>query len=509
MLPLDKQLHTPREDLVSGRLLVKNTFWNLLGYSVPLLVAVFSIPPLIGGLGVDRFGLLTIAWAVLGYFSIFDLGIGRALTQLMSSMSGSPNDSDVPEMIWTSLAILLLIGLAGTLVTAMTSSFLVTSFFTVSTDLSRETMGAFYVLSASVPFITTTAGLRGILESKQRFFAVNALRIPMGIYTLLGPLVVLPFSRRLDIHVFSLLIGRILFLIAHFLICLRTVPEMTRRFAIKPLLAKPLLKFGAWMTVSNIVSPLMTNLDRLFIGIILSVSSVAYYAIPHEIATKLSFIPGAIVGVLFPAFALTFVQDQGRAALLYRRGIEYTFFSLFPLTFIMVVYSYEGLSVWLGQVFAINGQHVMQWLGIGIFINSLAYIPFALIQGSGRPDITGKLQLAELPLYLVAFWLLSRRFGIAGAAAAWTLRVTVEALFLFYFSKKLLPAITSNLYIPVVIAFLTLVSAMTIMSIMNLESFMLFKLSSTVIVLGLFAYYLWRQLSKTDRSTLFPIHYKH
>lgn len=70
--------------LTRGSLLASNTLWNLAGYGLPLLVAVFAIPLLIKGLGIDRFGILTLAWMVMGYLSLFDLGLGRALTKLVS-----------------------------------------------------------------------------------------------------------------------------------------------------------------------------------------------------------------------------------------------------------------------------------------------------------------------------------------------------------------------------------------------------------------------------------------
>ena len=70
------------DKLTHGSLLARNTIWNLIGYGVPLVVALFAIPLLIKGLGTDRFGVLTLAWVFIGYLSLFDLGLGRALKRL-------------------------------------------------------------------------------------------------------------------------------------------------------------------------------------------------------------------------------------------------------------------------------------------------------------------------------------------------------------------------------------------------------------------------------------------
>src|SRR6478736_3973802 len=100
--------------LTSGRLLARNAIWNLLGNAAPMIVAVVCIPILIRGLGKERFGVLTLAWALIGYASLFDLGLGRALTQLVARKLGAGEERGIPSLAWTSLLLMLLLGFAGT-----------------------------------------------------------------------------------------------------------------------------------------------------------------------------------------------------------------------------------------------------------------------------------------------------------------------------------------------------------------------------------------------------------
>src|SRR5712664_3545251 len=111
--------------LTSGRLLARNTVWNLIGNGAPLIVAVFSIPILIHGLGKDRFGVLTLAWALIGYASLFDIGLGRALTQLVAKKLGSGEDHEIPALVWTSLLLMALLGVLGAGVVGLLSPLLV------------------------------------------------------------------------------------------------------------------------------------------------------------------------------------------------------------------------------------------------------------------------------------------------------------------------------------------------------------------------------------------------
>lgn len=76
-------------------------------------------------------------------------------------------------------------------------------------------------------------------------------------------------------------------------------------------------------------------------------------------------------------------------------------------------------------------------LALGIFFNSLAQIPFTYLQAIGKPNITGKLHMIELPFYFIAMWFSIKLFGINGAAAIWLLRSFLDCLLLFILSKEI------------------------------------------------------------------------
>jgi len=448
--------------LTSGRILARNTIWNLVGQGAPLLVALFAIPLLIKGLGTDRFGVLTLAWAVVGYFSLFDLGLGRALTKLVAEKLGAEQAEDIPRLICTALALMGMLGIIGALVAASISPWLVYDILKIPQALQGETLNAFYLLSLSIPVVISAIGLRGVLEAHQRFDLTNIVRIPLGIFTFLGPLIVLPFSNSL-FPVVAVLVGLRFLTCGVFLaLCLRQVPALRHNIRPQRAMVRPLISFGSWMTVTNIVGPLMVYLDRFLIGALISVTAVAYYATPYEVVTKLWLISGALIGVLFPAFSTTLAQDRARTARLYGRGINYIFFALFPLSLIIVTLAHEGMTLWLGAEFADNSAFVLQWLAVGVFINSIAHIPFALVQGAGRPDLTAKMHIVELPFYLLALWWLLGVYGIKGAAIAWVVRVCIDTLILFVMVQWLLPntkALIRNSLLRVIIAVCIFITA--------------------------------------------------
>src|SRR3546814_16934770 len=99
--------------------LKKNTGWNLAGSGVPLLVGLFSVPYLVKNLGVEAFGILTLIWALIGYFSLFDFGLGRALTQQIAKRLNTSAVTQVSGLARVGLLFTLSTGLVGGVMRAL------------------------------------------------------------------------------------------------------------------------------------------------------------------------------------------------------------------------------------------------------------------------------------------------------------------------------------------------------------------------------------------------------
>jgi O-antigen/teichoic acid export membrane protein len=197
------------------------------------------------------------------------------------------------------------------------------------------------------------------------------------------------------------------------------------------------------MTVSNLVSPLMYLADRFVIGSLISVAAVAHYTAPYEAVTRLWIIPVAATGALFPAFSSGFRTEKLRVARLYRRAIRTVFLILLPIVLAIVVFARELLGLWLGSAYVETGDRVLQWLAVGVLVNSVGQVAFALVQAVGRPDIPAKLHLLEVPFYAALLWFLIPTFGITGVAAAWSLRCLLDTAALCAAAESLFPPSTS------------------------------------------------------------------
>src|SRR5690625_860321 len=158
-------------------ILAQNTLVNVMGRGIPLLFAAIAIPFVIDGLGTERFGVLTIVWIVIGYFGLFDMGLGRATTKFVADEEARGAEQLSP-IIYTSILLLIGFGIVAGLLIVVVTPYLVTDILNIPQELTGETQKAFYILSASIPMVLGSVGARGVLEAQQRFTLVNAVKIP-------------------------------------------------------------------------------------------------------------------------------------------------------------------------------------------------------------------------------------------------------------------------------------------------------------------------------------------
>ncbi len=424
--------------------LARSTYWNFLGMALPLVVALFAIPLLIKGLGTERFGILTIGWVIMGYFVLFDFGMGRATTKFLAEYIERNDLSRLPSLVWGSLFAHIILGLLGGVILAWLVPWLIGEFFNVPPALIPEVTTAFYLLALSVPVVVSATCFRGILEAVHRFDLVNAVKIPSSVFNYLGPVAVLFFTRDLAAVIGLILVGRIIALLALFLLCVKVLPNLWSNFSFNPAVVKPLITFGGWLAISNLVTPVIVLMDRFIIGAFLTMSAVAYYVTPYEIVTKLWIFSASLLAAMFPVFSALSVNPGKEIRELCGRATNYLMLAVAPIVAILMAYSHELLDLWIGADFARQSAPVAQWLAVGVFINVLAQVPFAVLQAIGRADVPAKLQLAQLPLYALAIWYLVSRMGIVGVAIAWTLRAIVDMGLLSLAAEKLLPTTESK-----------------------------------------------------------------
>jgi len=168
--------------------------------------------------------------------------------------------------------------------------------------------------------------------------------------------------------------------------------------------------------------------DRLVLGSLAGAKAVAYYAVPYNFVTKLSIFSNSLGVVLFPRFA---AQDGDESRSLAQQSTQIIIVFLTPMVIVLMGVLRPFLELWLGRDFAGNCAGVGELVLVGVWLSSLI-VPHnhRLLAEAKLKNKFIMLGVVEIPMYAGFLYLGITGWGVAGAAAAWSLRLVVDTTLL-------------------------------------------------------------------------------
>ncbi|EPK8021201.1 oligosaccharide flippase family protein [Providencia rettgeri] len=412
--------------------LIKNSFWNISGYVIPFIISIPSLGYLARTLGIELFGLYTLCLAIVGYAGIFDAGISRAVVREIAIYRNNYEEKN--RIISNSLFLLSLLSIigAGALVFFSTS---IVTILNVNGLYTSQVKSAIHLISIALPIFLLTQVMMAILEGQEKFKLFNFIRTISSSCISFFPaiFVYLSSSNSLIFAIIGLLIARIMALILSFYFCFHKEHVKFRLPCIKIIIR--LIKFGGWITITNIISPIMTYFDRFILSHNMGAQNVAFYTAPSEGISRISIIPSALSRAIFPK--LSNAKNKKERLEYEKTGLLLMFIISSPIFILGFLFSKDILEAWMGTEFSGTPSDVFKILLVGFLFNALAQIPYSSLQASGYSNITAYIHISELIPYLVTLFYLVSYFGVLGAATAWSIRMFIDMSILIIINIKI------------------------------------------------------------------------
>ena len=418
----------------AARVLAKNTLFNLVTQVGLVIISFLAFPILVNHLTTEGFGLLSLVWVLVGYFSLLDFGVSRAITKFVAEFLARKDDGRIRDITWTSLSIGLALGCTLGLALLLGRGLLLTGVFHASGILREEASISVTAAAVGIPFMLAQGILRGVQTAYQRFDLVNGFQAATGLFQWVGSVVIVLAGGGVKEVVLLTVMTRVVVFAASLAILPLMIPGVFRSVRLWDLtLAKTLLSFGGWVSLSQFTGPLFIYVDRLMIASFMALSAVAYYTVPQEAVNRMLILPLSMTTALYPVMSAwsSDLRESRAAKGMYRRSVKYVSVVMFPLAALCFLFAKEILRLWMGPEFAAQGALPLQIFLVGLMFNAIAQIPVTLLHAYGRPDLPAKFNLIELPVMIGLNVVLIPAFGIAGAASAWAVRVILDCVLLF------------------------------------------------------------------------------
>ena len=416
---------------MSGHRLKIHFTFNVVGKIIPVAIALVTVPLYISYIGAARYGVLSIVWLLVGYFGFLDFGLSRASTNALAKL-GHATKEERSRVLITSLYLNLGLGLLGGIILYFAGLTLLHHMVSLSDVTNAELESAFPWIAYMIPIALLGGVARGAIQSRERFFDLNVLDlINFSLGQILPIVCAVTISPSLTVVIPATFVARALAVGLNLGWVVR-LEKLSTIMIFDLTRFKELLGFGVWVTVTNVIGPILASMDRLLVGSVLGAVAVAHYAVPMNLVTRGQVLSEALATTLFPLFSRL---KLGEARLLAEKAVISLSYGFGAMCGPAIIIGGPFLTLWLGGEFASHATPVIQLLLVGAWFNGIAYIPYSFLQGQGRPDLVAKLHLLEFPPFIVALYFLLYRFGLVGAALAWCGRVTIDSVFLLCLSR--------------------------------------------------------------------------
>ncbi len=414
---------------------VKGSIWTLAGQVAPLVVSIVATPFVIRLLGAEGYGVFILIGLIPTYLGFADVGMSMASTRFGSEAFGEGDREKEARVIRTAAMIAMSVVIPAALLIMIFAPHLIT-LFNVPDAFRGEALLALRL--ASITFVINFLCM--IFNSPQ------LARLRMDLNTMINAgsrilgIIAIPIVLYLGFGIVGavsvLLAASVLNLFGHLTVSRRLLPELLG-LSIDRAMVPRLLKFGGALVVGGIAGIALINGEKGILASAVSATALAYYTVAFTLANMMTLFSGSMVQSLIPAFSQ--LQGEAKRAQLdsiYSRGLRFSMLWSLPILVFLALIAKPFFTIWAGPDFGRESAWPFYLLLAGLFFNIFALLPHSAILAAGRTDILAKLYWIELGPHLVIVWLLASRYGPSGAAAAWSIRVIVDAAIHFYLAKR-------------------------------------------------------------------------
>lgn len=403
--------------------LKKNVIANYLGQGWTALMGLAFLPLYVEYLGMESYGLIGVFAMLQAWLTLLDMGMTPTLNREMARYTaGNHNIQYIRDLLRSLEIIAIGVALLLAFVIAAISSYMALHWLNVR-KLPVD------VVSDALTVIGVVIGLRFIegiyrgallgLQQQVRYNVLNAIFATLrygGVILVLAwvsPTIQAFFIWQASISILAVII------LAHTVN--QTLPEslLPAQFRWQKII--DVWQFAGGMMLVTILAILLTQFDKILLSRLLSLADFGYYTLAATVAGVLYIAVVPVTTALYPRLVeLSAHDDVSKLSLLYHQGAQLVTLLTVPALMILVFFPHEVLYLWSGNAGLVaEAAPILSVFVLGVFLNSMMYMPTQLQMASGWLGLTIKSNLVAVVILMPCIYWAVQQYGAIGAAWVW------------------------------------------------------------------------------------------
>lgn len=404
-------------------MLKRNLIANYLGQGWVAIMGLAFIPLYIKYLGIEAYGLIGIFAVLQAWLSLLDMGMTSTLSREMARFTGGDHSNESIrdllrsiEIIAVAVAVLISAGIY------LGANWIATDWLRTETLSTEVVAQAFAIMG----FVTALRFIEGIyrsaivgLQRQVLFNIVNGLMATLrgsgavGILIWISPTIEVFFLWQGVVSIATLAILGIT--------TYHIMPKGKRcgHFSLDAL--RGVWRFAGGVMGIALLAILLTQVDKVLLSKLLTLSDFGYYALAGIVAGTLYMLIGPITQAFYPKFCQ--IHAQGNAVGLttkYHQGAQLITLVAGSAAIVLFFFAETLLRLWTQDAeLAQRVAPLLSILVLGTLFNGLMHIPYQMQLAYGWTSLAMWTNLVAATVLVPAILWTVPQYGAEGAAWIW------------------------------------------------------------------------------------------
>src|SRR2546430_164291 len=336
---------------VSAARIVRNTLINAVATVGGMAITILLTPFMLRHLGTTSFGIWALALTLTvatGYLSLTDLGLQQAAVRFLADARREADRAALISIFSTTLAIFAgIAAVVAVIVAALAPLF--ASLFSVHGEVRHAAILSFAIVGGQVLFDLPALAYRAVLESDQRFGAIRAIDLGRAACFAALTVIALLLGRGVVAVSAASAAAAAVGLIGYVLSVRAITPEAKfQASSLTRAQLRPLFRFSGSLFVLRVLSVAYRQMDKVILGVILTVSAVASYEVAVRVQAALFLVIGLGGSALLPAASLARLDRRVMRAL-FLRATAYSAALFLPVSIAVCLLARPVVLGWAGD----------------------------------------------------------------------------------------------------------------------------------------------------------------
>ena len=400
-----------RWNLIAG---LTNSAWSA-------IIALAVVPIYLKYLGIEAYGLIGFFVTMQSLMQLLDLGLSPTINREIARCTSNDSMQQGRNLLHSLALIYWSAGFCIAITIYMASS-LIANHWIQSSSLDSETVQQAIILMGIIIGIRWPVGLySGAFMGAQRLAISSGISIIIVTLSNIGSVVILAF---LSPTIKAYFVWQVVVAMIYVFVMRLSAWHIVKRtvethFDFDSL--KRVWRFSAGLTGIAITGTLFMHMDKLILSNILQLSEYGLYMLASAIANSMYILISPTFNTIYPRFThLVASNDTAGLERLYRTGTHLLGAIIFPAAMLLVVFSRDLATVWIGDEQMAQGvSKIVAFLVVGSALHGSMHFPYALQLSYGNTKLPFKINLILMIVFLPLIVVLATNLGAVGGALTW------------------------------------------------------------------------------------------